>query len=56
MAIVGGALMPPLQGMLIDMKTIAGLPAVNASYIIPLVCFVVVTLYGFYTKQIKEKF
>lgn len=54
MAIVGGALMPPLQGVIIDMKTIFGLPAVNVSYIIPLICFMVVTLYGFYTKKIKE--
>lgn len=55
MAIVGGALMPPLQGMVIDMKTLFGLPAVNVSYAIPLICFMVVTLYGFYTKRIKEK-
>lgn len=54
MAIVGGALMPPLQGIVIDMKTIVGLPAVNVSYTIPLVCFVAVTLYGFYTKYVKE--
>ena len=55
MAIVGGALMPPLQGIVIDMKTIVGLPAVNVSYAIPLVCFVAVTLYGFYTKYVKER-
>lgn len=55
MAIVGGALMPPLQGIVIDMKTIVGLPAVNVSYTIPLVCFVAVTLYGFYTKYVKER-
>ena len=46
MAIVGGALMPPLQGMIIDCGTIAGHPAVNVSYILPLLCFVVVTIYG----------
>lgn len=54
MAIVGGALMPPLQGIVIDMKTIAGFPAVNISYAIPFVCFIAVTLYGFYTKYVKE--
>ena len=32
MAIVGGALMPPLQGMIIDQQTIAGHPAVNVSF------------------------
>ena len=47
MAIVGGALMPPLQGMLIDCGTIAGMPAVNVSYALPLVCFLIVTAYGF---------
>ena len=47
MAIVGGAVMPPLQGLLIDMGTIAGHPAVNVSFVLPLVCFLFVTLYGF---------
>ncbi len=46
MAIVGGALMPPLQGMIIDCGTIAGHPAVNISYALPLICFLVVTAYG----------
>lgn len=46
MAIVGGALMPPLQGMIIDCGTIAGHPAVNVSYALPLICFLVVTAYG----------
>jgi FHS family L-fucose permease-like MFS transporter len=46
MAIVGGALMPPLQGMVIDCGTVLGHPAVNVSYALPLLCFVVVTIYG----------
>ena len=46
MAIVGGALMPPLQGMIIDCGTVLGHPAVNVSYVLPLICFVVVTSYG----------
>ena len=46
MAIVGGALMPPLQGYIIDQQTIMGHPAVNVSYVLPLICFVVVGLYG----------
>ena len=49
MAIVGGALMTPLQGMIIDMKTIAAMPAVNVSFVLPLVCFIVVSIFGFYT-------
>ena len=46
MAIVGGALMPPLQGLLIDQGSIAGHPAVNASFALPLLCFVIITAYG----------
>ena len=53
MAIVGGALMPPLQGMIIDMGTVGFLPAVNASFCLPLICFVVISAYGLraYTKR-----
>ncbi len=46
MAIVGGALMPPLQGMIIDLDTVAGHPAVNVSYLLPFACFVLIGLYG----------
>ena len=46
MAIVGGAPMPPLQGMIIDCGTVYGHPAVNVSYSLPLICFVVVAIYG----------
>lgn len=52
MAIVGGALMPPLQGMIIDCGTIAGHPAVNVSYTLPLLCFVIVTIYGIRSRKI----
>ena len=55
MAIVGGALMPPLQGSIIDLKTIGDFPAINASFILPLLCFVIIGGYGFrvlrYEKQ-----
>ena len=46
MAIVGGAIMPPLQGMIIDQKVIMGHPAVNCSFILPLLCFVIICIYG----------
>lgn len=52
MAIVGGALMPPLQGMIIDCGTITGHPAVNVSYCLPLLCFVIVTIYGIRARKI----
>ena len=47
MAIVGGALMPPLQGMIIDQGQVMGLTAVNFSFILPLIWFVVIAIYGF---------
>lgn len=47
MAIVGGALMPPLQGMIIDKGVVAGMPAVNFSFILPLICFVAIAIYGY---------
>ena len=47
MAIVGGALMPPLQGMIIDQHIIWGMPAVNISFVLPLICFVVISIYGY---------
>ena len=45
MAILGGSLLPALQAMIID-SDIQLLPAVNVSFVVPAVCFVVVTLYG----------
>ena len=47
MAIVGGALMPPLQGMIIDLQTVFGHPAVNVSFILPLICFLLIIGYGY---------
>jgi len=48
MAIVGGALMPPMQGAMIDAGSIIGsIPSVKTSFLLPLVCFVVVAIYGY---------
>ncbi|MGV8828303.1 MAG: L-fucose:H+ symporter permease [Breznakibacter sp.] len=47
MAIVGGALMPPLQGSIIDLGTIGCMAAVNVSFILPLICFVVIAIFGY---------
>jgi MFS transporter, FHS family, L-fucose permease len=52
MAIVGGALMPPLQGAIIDMGTVAGMPAVNFSFILPFISFIVIAIYGYRTVKV----
>jgi len=53
MAIVGGALMPKLQGIIIDIggngvsdTNILGVSEVNLSFILPLFCFVFIAWYG----------
>ncbi len=51
MAIVGGALMPPLQGAIIDIGTIAGMPAVNFSFALPLICFAVIAIFAYRTTK-----
>lgn len=49
MAILGGSVMPPVQGAIIDMGTVFSLPAVRVSFMLPLICFVVITIYGYRT-------
>lgn len=46
MAIVGGALMPPIQGAIIDLGQVGPLPAVNFSFILPFISFIVIAIYG----------
>ncbi|NKI27492.1 L-fucose:H+ symporter permease [Arenibacter sp. 6A1] len=60
MAIVGGAIMPSLQGVILDVGgpgyediRILGVPEVNISFVLPLVCFVVVAIFGY--RSIKYK-
>ena len=52
MAIVGGALMPPLQGAIIDLGTVGWLPAVNFSFILPFISFCVIAIYGYRTLKV----
>lgn len=47
MAILGGSVLPPLQASIIDLETIgSSFPAVNASFILPFISFLVVTWFG----------
>ncbi len=53
MAILGGSVLPPLQASIIDMGAVFGMPAVNISFIIPFICFIVVMTYGHRTSSLK---
>ena len=48
-AIVGGAVFPPLQGIIADNA------GINLSYIVPAICVIVVTSYGLYTRAGRLK-
>ena len=45
MAILGGSLLPAFQAMIID-SDVTFMPAVNLSFVVPAICFVVVLLYA----------
>ena len=45
MAILGGSLLPAVQAMIID-SDVTFMPAVNLSFVVPAICFVVVLLYA----------
>ena len=55
MAIVGGALMPPIQGAIIDQGSVLGMPAVNFSFILPLISFIVIALFGYRAAYIHKR-
>lgn len=47
MAILGGSVFPPIQALIIDSNiTILGISSTNFSFIIPLICFIIIALYG----------
>ena len=53
-AIVGGSILPPLQGSIIDLGTVLGHPAVNVSFVLPLFCFIMIAIFGYRTYR-REK-
>ena len=59
LAIGGGCIMTPLQGRIIDLPPIdlgfMELASVRASFVLPLICFVVIALYGWRTFSIHHK-
>ena len=54
MAIVGGALMPPLQGWIVDFEAVGNFRAVNISFVLPLTCFCVIAAYGYRTLKVHK--
>lgn len=63
MAIVGGALMPPLQARIIDLggtgyndlQIFGFISEVNISFVLPLICFVAIAIYGRRTYKALKK-
>lgn len=53
MAILGGSVLPPLQASIIDKGVVLGMPAVNVSFVLPLICFIIVMIYGHRTRRVK---
>ncbi len=51
MAILGGSIMPPLQGMIIKQDMVFSMHAENVSFILPFICFVVISIYGYRTRD-----
>lgn len=63
MAIVGGALLPVLQGSILDIggpgfndsQILGYIPEVNFSFILPLICMAVVAIFGYKTLRIENE-
>ena len=54
MAILGGSVLPPLQAMIIDSKGAIGINPTNLSFILPLLCFVIIAIYGFRNNKLLK--
>jgi FHS family L-fucose permease-like MFS transporter len=52
MAIVGGTFLPKLQALIIDGGSFFSMPAVNLSFILPLICFVFVAMFGYRSARV----
>lgn len=62
MSIVGGSVLPPLQALVFDLGgpgyndiSILGINEVRLSFIIPLICLIVVSRYGWLTVKVFDK-
>ena len=63
MAIVGGAVMPPLQGTIMDIggtgmadtMILGFIPEVNFSFILPFFCFIIIAIYAYRVGQFNKQ-
>ena len=55
MAILGGSVLPPLQARIIDGNGLGSVTSVNLSFILPLICFVVIVFYGLFITKTSKK-
>jgi len=62
MSIVGGSVLPPLQALVFDLGgpgyndiSILGMNEVRISFVIPLICLLIVTLYGRRTELVHDR-
>ncbi|MDR1339300.1 MAG: L-fucose:H+ symporter permease [Prevotellaceae bacterium] len=56
LAIGGGCVMPPLQGLLIDKANwFEGLASVRISFVLPLICFIVIACFGYWVYRNSNK-
>ena len=55
MAILGGSILPPLQARIIDGGGLGNISSVNLSFILPLICFVAIVIYGSFITKIEKK-
>ncbi|MBR1889611.1 MAG: L-fucose:H+ symporter permease [Alloprevotella sp.] len=54
MAILGGAVLPLFQAQIIDLHEVFGWPAEHVSFVLPLLCFLVVAAYGCYALRLHK--
>ena len=55
MAILGGSVLPPLQARIIDGNGLFGIASVNLSFVLPLICFIVIVIYGLFITKTEKK-
>ena len=54
MAILGGSVLPPLQARIIDGGGLGSIAAVNLSFALPLICFIVIVFYGIFVAKTEK--